>query len=245
MSPTGTPSCPTSLSKSTQTHTIYKVFGNLPCLMKEEINLKELSNIKENILKEIKPKNKIELKKIKLIAGFDLVFFKEEILCAGILIDFKTKEMIETQITKNEIPFNYYSELIAFREGPSILNTLNQFSKKPDILMIEGNGLINKKILGLPTYVGVLSNIPTIGVSKKLIFGKLEVDKILFENKQVGYAIKTKDYANPIYVIPGNDISFENAKIITEMLCLGNKMPMPIHKAHSILIKEKKLFNSS
>ncbi len=207
--------------------------------MKRGINFKELNAIKSKILEEVKTEDKLSIGNIKTIAGFSLIFKEDKIICVGIILDFNTLEILEEKTTENEITMNYQPDLIAFREGTPIINTIKEFSNKPDILMINGNGIINEKKLGVATYVGVMSNIPAIGVSKKLIFGNLEVDKIMFKEKQVGIAIKAREYANPVYVTPGNDLSIESAKLITEKVCKNHKLPLPLHKAHKVAIKSK------
>lgn len=208
--------------------------------MKGVIDFKELNRIKKKILEEVKLIDKINFENIKTIAGFDLAFEENRIICAGVVLEFPTLKLLESKTTINEIPMNYYPELIAFRDGPAIINTIKELQMKPDIIMVESNNAFNTKTLGLATYVGVIANIPSIGVSKKLIFGNLDFDRIIVDGKEVGFAVKTRDHANPVFVAPGNDLSVETTKDIVAKLCKGHKMPEPLHIVHSLIIKEKK-----
>ena len=54
-------------------------------------------------------------------------------------------------------------------------------------------------------------------------------------------AIKTKQFANPIYITPGHNISLNSAvEIIKKLSFEPYKLPLPLHLAHKYVNKLKK-----
>jgi len=86
-----------------------------------------------------------------------------------------------------------------------------------------------------------LSNKPCVAVAKELIFGRLDEDRILYNEEFKGKAIRTKEHANPVYIVPGHNISIEKAtELIKSVVNSDYKMPYPLHLAHKNLVKLKK-----
>jgi len=183
-------------------------------------------------------------RKINLIAGAHQSYFENKIISSVAVCDYNTMDVVEKKHSAAESNIPYKSGYLFYRDGPALIEAFNMLDNKPDVLIIEANGILHPRRIGMASHAGIVLDTAAIGVTKRLMLGEIREGTIYVEKEARGYELVTREHANPIYVIPGNDISFENAKIITEMLCLGNKMPMPIHKAHSILIKEKKSFNS-
>ena len=206
--------------------------------MKRGTHMQQLKEIKQNILKGISLKDDFE--DIKTIVGFDLAFKGQKILCAAVVLDYETFEVLETTDIEIEEPMPYSPQMICFREGPAIIEAYKNLETKPDILILDGNGSINPKVIGVANYVGVLTNKPCIGVSSKLVSGRLDVDNVIYDDKLTGKALKSKDFANPIYVSPGHKVSLESATEIIKKCLKGHKMPEPIHLAHSKAVKLKK-----
>ena len=157
------------------------------------------------------------------------------------IVDADSLGVIEQRETVTEEPMPYSPRVVAFREGPPILQTLKEFEKKPDLILVEGFGSLHPMKVGLGNYVGVLSNKPCVAVAKELIFGGLEEDKIMVNDKVSGFAMKTKEFANPVYMTPGHNISLETAKVLVKKWINPEfKMPYPLHVARKYLVKLKK-----
>jgi deoxyribonuclease V len=204
----------------------------------------KLRNMQEEIAKQFTGEDTIKIKDVKKVAGFDISYDGEKAICAGIILDINTMNIIETKQTISKTPMNYVPGFLCFREGPIILQTYYDFENEPDILIISGHGITHPKKCGLATYIGVELAKPTIGIAKNLLHGEIQKEKIIFENQIIGKAIKTKDHANPVYLSQGNMISLETAeKIIKKLIVFPHKLPEPIHIAHKIsskIMKEQK-----
>ena len=207
--------------------------------MKNGVDFKELKEIEKKILKGIKVQDSIT--NIKTVAAFDIAYSDKKYHCIGVVYDLETNKEIEVSNVESEEIMPYSPSMVAFREGPAIIDAYRNIKNKPDVLIVKGNGAINKYKVGLASYVGVLVNKPCIGVTKELTSGKLEEDNILFENEIRGKAIRTKEYANPIYISPGHGIDLNlSVEIIKKLIIEPYKLPLPLHLAHKYVNRKKK-----
>lgn len=161
---------------------------------------------------------------------------------------FKDGKEVETITRKSKVKFPYISTYLSFREGPVLIDLVENTEEKPDVLMVDGNGVMHPKGIGLASHVGVLLDMPTIGVAKSKLCGNQihEVDqnntqsRIELNGKLIGYALLSSDRAKkPIYVSSGHKVSVETAIKIVKDYC-EYKIPEPIRKAHMIANKRRK-----
>jgi deoxyribonuclease V len=65
--------------------------------------------------------------------------------------------------------------------------------------------------------------------------GRLEAGKpapLIFEGRQVGYALVSKKGTRPIYISPGHRVSLESSLEITQHCIKKHKLPEPTRLAH-------------
>jgi len=210
--------------------------------MKTGVEYKELKDIEKRILKGIKIED--NLQNVKTVGAFDVGYSGKKYVCVAVVMDIESKKELETKSVTGDEVIPYSISMVAFREGPAILDAYHSLDIKPDVLIVKGSGAIHSNKVSLASYVGILTNKPCFGVSQDLLFGKLDEDKILFDNELKGIAIKTKAFSNPIYIIPGHNISIESSvKLTKDLISEEYKMPLPIHLAHKLVNKLKKEFN--
>lgn len=197
---------------------------------------------------QIKLSKKIELQddfnKIKTVAGIDIAYPKnefEEACGACIVMDYKTKEIIDRKTIFWETNFPYISTYLFYREFPLIRELVNILKHEPTIFMFDGNGILHPYGTGLATQTGIELNKPSIGVAKSLLYGKSEGNNILIDGTKKGFAFfSSEKIKRPIYVSPGHKISFKTTFKIVKNLC-KYKIPEPLRQAH---ILAKKTLNS-
>ncbi len=197
------------------------------------IDTRKLRNIQRIVAKEARTKDEISLDGIKKIAGFDLAFFGDKVVCAAVVLSLPDFTVIEKKFTITNTPMQYIPGYLAFREGPAILQTYYELQSEPDVIMVDGHGLLHPLKCGLATYIGVELGKPTIGVAKNLLAGEIKEDKVFVLNEFRGLLVKTKEHANSSYVSPGNKLSIETAAKITKLCVVPpHKLPEPLHIAH-------------
>ncbi|OGM02849.1 hypothetical protein A3K72_02790 [Candidatus Woesearchaeota archaeon RBG_13_36_6] len=203
------------------------------------MDIKKLKEEQLKLAKKVIVKD--DFSEIRAIGGCDLAYTQNEMVAVVVVLDYKTFELIEEKhiITKPQIP--YIPTFLSYRESPSIVEAFNLLENKPDILMCDANGILHQRRMGCASHVGLLLDIPTIGVAKKLLCGEVKQGKVFIDNEQRAFLLETKHHAKPLYVSPGHKVSLKKSLEITKY-CLkeGNKLPEPVRLAHKFAVKEKR-----
>ncbi len=99
-----------------------------------------------------------------------------------------------------------YSSIVgflAFRELPPLLNIVNKLIQehpelKPDVLLVDGNGLLHPQKCGIACHIGYHTSICSIGVAKNLfVMDGVDCTKAMVQNMTtVGDYTLIKDKEN-------------------------------------------------
>jgi deoxyribonuclease V len=192
---------------------------------------------------QIKPLNK----EIKIIAGSDISFNKyEETVYAGIvLFNYPDLKIIGTTTAISRTSFPYISGLLAFREVPALLDAWDKLDIKPDVLVLDGQGVAHERRLGIATHFGLVTGATTIGSAKSRLAGKYEKPNnevfaqspMYDKGEMIGVALRSKKNCNPIYISPGNNISIEQSVEVIKNCIRGYRIPEPTRQAHMLVNK--------
>jgi deoxyribonuclease V len=135
--------------------------------------------------------------------------------------------------------FPYVPGYLGFREVPALVAAWARLGRKPDLLLVDGQGLAHPRGLGLACHLGLVLDVPTIGVAKSLLVGAAEpgpavgdVAPILWKGTRLGMALRTRRGALPLFVSVGHRVSLETAMGIVRAACDGRRLPVPIRAAH-------------
>jgi deoxyribonuclease V len=173
---------------------------------------------------------------IKRVAGADISFNKySDVVYAGIVVLNLPELTVETTsgvVTKTNFP--YVPGLLSFREVPALLEAWEKLTLRPDVLMLDGQGIAHPRRLGIASHIGLLLNIPTIGCAKSLLVGKYnEPDEqagsyspLTDKGETIGAALRTKNRVNPVYISPGHLADLPGALALT-MRCVKGYAPNP------------------
>ncbi|MGE3313871.1 MAG: endonuclease V, partial [Planctomycetaceae bacterium] len=110
------------------------------------------------------------------------------------------------------------------------------------LLFVDGNGILHPRRSGIATAVGVMAGVPTIGVGKKLLCGKVEqtgtsktvCGLVLQDDELLGAAIRSSSTSRPIYVSPGNKVDVETAALFATSAFRGHRLPEPLFQADAL-----------
>lgn len=216
-------------------------------------SVSEAFSIQRELSKKVIRKN--VYKKIHTVAGADLAILKEQkkLLCGIIVFSYPDLKVIEKVHTIADEKFPYIPGLLAFREGPAIIETFKKIKKKPDMIIIDGQGLAHPRSFGIACHVGVLLNIPAIGVAKKKLFGeytepgKLRGDwkelKDKNSNETIGAVLRTKDNVKPVFVSIGNKIDLVSTVRLVLNCSRGYRIPEPTRQADKFVAQLKQEIN--
>ncbi|MDP3699152.1 MAG: endonuclease V [Nanoarchaeota archaeon] len=172
---------------------------------------------------------------IKTIGGAECQVIGKKLLATVVVCEFPSFKVKEQKSYTLDNPLPFRQGFSAYREMPAIMEAFNQLNEEPDILLVKGEGVLHPRRIGIASHLGLELNIPTIGVQEKLTFGNLQEEKVLVENQVLGFAVKTKEFSNPLIVSPGHKIAVETVlELIPKMILPPHKLPEPLHLAHKL-----------
>jgi deoxyribonuclease V len=209
------------------------------------MNKEKLISIQERL----KAKRVLEdgFKEIRLIGGADISYSEDYAHCTVTILDCHDMVLTEAETSVSKVTFPYVPTFLSFREADPMIKTFRRLKEKPDVLLIDGQGIAHPRGMGLATHVGVLLNFPTIGVAKKVLVGNYsppemvsEAQKIVYQEKVVGFAIKSRKGSKPIFVSPGHKVSLSSSLEIVTRCLKGHRLPEPLMLAHQISKKASK-----
>lgn len=187
-----------------------------------------------------------------LVAGVDQSFLDERAISA--IVVSRGGEVVERAYAVTDLSIPYIPGLLAFREGGPILDAFEELSVTPDLVLFDGSGRIHFREAGIATHMGVVLDLPSVGVAKSLLCGTptesvdglpegarvpVESDARVSapDGTTIGYAVQTRQYAspnrhiNPLYVSSGHRVSAETAADVVAALTSGYKLPEPTRRA--------------
>lgn len=158
---------------------------------------------------------------VKYVAGVDIGFEDHyQISKAAIaVLSYPQLELVEQAIARIPTAFPYVPGYLSFREIPAILAALPQLKQSPDLILCDGQGLAHPRRFGLACHLGLLLDIPTIGVAKSRFIGEHEPippvkgswQPLLDRNETIGAVLRSRTNTKPIYVSIGHKISLPTA----------------------------------
>lgn len=180
--------------------------------------------------------------KPRLVAGADLSFDRgSDTVYAGIVVlSFPEMKIVEERGIETTATFPYIPGLLSFREAPALLEVWEKLENRPDVLVLDGQGIAHPRGLGLASHVGLWIDKPTLGCAKTLFVGKFGElasqrgahEPLLYKGEIVGAALRTKTRVSPVFVSPGNGIDLESSIEILLECDGGYRIPEPTRRAH-------------
>jgi len=202
------------------------------------MNLEKLKEEQLRLSKKIIVKDEFE--EIKLVAGVDQSFFNDLIISAIVTLSYPELDFVEKKYAVEKLSFPYVPGFLSYRESPVVVKAFNKLSKRPDLLLLDCNGILHQRKIGMASHVGLILDIPTIGVAKALALGEKKDDKIYVDGEVRGVELETREGSKPVYVSPGNRVSLKTSVEIVKKCLERHKLPEPIAEAHKYANKLKK-----
>ena len=187
-------------------------------------------------------------KEITSIAGIDIAFLGDLAIVACITVSYNSLETTFKTLSTSSISFPYIPTLLSFREAPPIIDLINSIESKPDVFLINAHGIAHPFFCGCASYVGVMANIPTIGVASRNLCGEYDGEpkdvgahiQLSYSGRSIGWIFKSRRGCRPIFISPGHLISLKSSLDIVIKCTKNHKLPEPLYFAHSVANKEKR-----
>ncbi|WP_193198936.1 deoxyribonuclease V [Nostoc sp. MG11] len=185
-----------------------------PLTVEEAIAIQEkLRNqvITEDIFKE----------PVRYVAGVDMGFEADGTIsrAAVAVLSFPDLQVVETSLARRPTTFPYIPGFLSFREIPAVLDALEKIQIIPDIILCDGQGIAHPRRLGIASHLGLIIDIPTIGVAKSLLIGKHEdlpenrgsLQPLTHRGETIGAVLRTRTGVKPVYISSGHRVSLPTA----------------------------------
>lgn len=180
---------------------------------------------------------------VATVAGIDIAYVSDhEAVAACVLLDAESLETIWSTTLTEPARFPYIPGYLTFREAPLMLRAWEAAcaaGHAADVVFIDGNGYLHPRRAGIACSFGVLAGVPTIGVGKTLLCGRVDLEgmtdaemrPVVHESECVGMAVKSGVRSRAVYVSPGNLIDLAGAAQLARRMMQGHRLPEPLHRA--------------
>ena len=200
-----------------------------------------------------------------LVAGVDQAFLDERAISA--IVVSRGGEVVEKAYAVSELSIPYIPGLLSFREGGPMVDAFADLSTDPDLVLFDGSGRIHFREAGIATHMGVVFDLPSVGVAKSLLCGtpvdstedlpegsrvpiESNADVTAPDGTVLGHAVQTRQYEsgdrhiNPLIVSPGHRVGAETAADLVLALSSGYKLPDPTRRADAYADEVKALLDA-
>ena len=190
-------------------------------------------------------------------AGVDVGYTKDgtRAWAAAVVMD-RRFETLGVAVVEGEPDMPYAPGYLAFREGRLTLLALETLSRAVpfDLVFLDGHGVVHERGLGLASHVGVLLDVPTIGVPKTPFHaidhlpGPRRGDHYVLTKEwgAQGASVRLKSGVKPVYVSPGHLVDLDSALALALSWSTGaHKVPEPLAAAHTLSVRARNAAASS
>ncbi|MCB1824509.1 MAG: deoxyribonuclease V [Candidatus Competibacteraceae bacterium] len=151
-------------------------------------------------------------------------------------------DVLETVVARRPTTFPYIPGLLSFRELPAVLAALERLREPPDLLLCDGQGIAHPRRLGIASHLGLLVDIPSVGVAKTRLFGTHEPAPdargawapLLAGEEIIGAVLRTRPGVKPLYISPGHRIGLDTAIAYVMGCCTRYRLPETTRHAHRL-----------
>lgn len=182
--------------------------------------------------------------RIERVAGVDVGFENggATTRAAVVVLDAVSLLPLAAAVARQPTCFPYVPGLLSFREIPAVLAAMERLELRPDLLLCDGQGIAHPRRLGIASHLGLLLDIPSIGVAKTRLTGTHAAVPeergtwvpLMDGRETIGAVLRTRQGVNPLYVSPGHRISLASA-VAWVMRCLTRyRLPETTRQAHRL-----------
>ncbi len=183
---------------------------------------------------------------VRFVAGVDMAINEanETARAAVVLLSYPDMEIVEKHVYEEPIRMPYVPGLLSFREAPPVLGAFHQLKQRPDLIMVDGQGIAHPRKIGIGAHLGLWLNIPTIGCAKSLLVGHYKKEDLgeeagswvplTYKHEVIGAMVRTRTRVNPMIISPGHLISLETSIRYVLACSKGYRLPEPTRQADKL-----------
>ena len=206
-----------------------------------EVSPDEAKRIQRRLVSEVRESPLPDT--VETVAGVDVSVRDDMAQAAVAVLRRPGLEVIDEAIHRCEVPFPYVPGLLSFREMPAVLPALDQLGLAPDVFVTDSHGRAHPRRFGLACHLGVLLDVPAVGVAKSILVGtpqgELGAEKghrvpLVHDGETVGTVLRTRTDVNPVYVSVGHRCTLDDAADLMLDCSPTYKIPETTRQAHRL-----------
>ena len=181
---------------------------------------------------------------LNTVAGVDVGFEANGTItrAAVAVLRYPSLERIEFKMVRQPTKMPYIPGLLSFREVPAILEAINNLSVIPDMLLCDGAGYAHPRRFGLACHLGVLTDIPSVGVAKTRFIGthgdvgeeRGSYEPLIDKGEVVGAVLRTRSRVKPLFISLGHRVSLPSAIQLVLDCAPKYRLPETTRQAHKL-----------
>jgi len=185
-----------------------------------------------------------DLGEIGRVAGVDCGFEQGGTVtrAAVAVLNFPGLDLIEHAVAHLPTSFPYVPGLLSFREIPAVLRALERLAFPPDLILVDGQGYAHPRRLGIASHLGILLDLPTIGVAKTRLLGSYQEppawrgswSPLRDKEEIIGAVLRTRERVKPLFISAGHRISLETAIDYVMRCTTRYRLPETTRQAHRL-----------
>lgn len=181
---------------------------------------------------------------VEAIAGVDCAAprYGTRIRAAVVVLRWPGLEVLEERRSEVVTPLPYIPGLLSFRELPAIQEAWRQLATVPQLAMVDGQGIAHPRRLGIAAHLGVLLDLPTIGVAKSILVGQPrgadpgpepgDRCDLSDRGERIAALLRTRAGARPLVISTGHRVGLDDAVAWVLRCSRGYRLPEPTRLAH-------------
>lgn len=187
-------------------------------------------------------------REIKTVAGVDAAYTGAMTVAAVAVYDLETMSCIEESHHSEATTFPYVPGYLSFREGPAMIAAIAKLRRRPDLLMVDGQGIAHPRRLGIASFLGVLLAMPAIGCAKSRLVGEYREppagkggwSTLYLNGETVGAVLRSRDRVRPLFISPGHLVTVADALELVLRCCTRYRLPEPVRHADALSKRVKR-----
>lgn len=211
--------------------------------MKGTSSILKLIRVQELLRERSRSEKYIRIETVHTIAGADVSYDADKGCAAVVVMSYPENSFIDSSCIVRRVNFPYIPGFFAFREVPPLLSAVRSLRVMPDVVMANGHGYAHPRRFGLATHLGVLLDIPTIGIARRLLTGTISrmpkhvgsTAPVIDNDEIIGTAIGTAHKGRPLIVSAGYGVDLRTAvRLVMDTTGSGYTLPEPLRQADNL-----------
>ena len=177
----------------------------------------------------------------KFVAGVDVAFPEKGRLtrAAAVVLSYPALEIVDASCATLDTTVPYVPGFLSFREVPAIIEAFDRLHTSPDLVFCDGQGRAHPRRFGLACHLGLILDLPTLGVGKSRLVGRYDepgpqrgdASDLMDGDEVIGRVVRTRERVKPVFLSVGHRFDLPSAHRWLMKCTTRYKLPEPIRQA--------------